>query len=120
MSHLSIPNSHQEKAGLLLRLGKKSSDTVCRFREPKWELRLIAFAARVQHPPLPRIAGRSLLSAPRTDPSKPNSGTRLPPRVVDDEAIKRRRMEVSDLGEKVVDQLRDPFPGRAILLAAPL
>jgi hypothetical protein len=61
-----------------------------------------------------------LLSAPRTDPSEPDSGTRLPPWVFDDKAIQRRRMEVSDSGEKFVDQFRDPRPGHAILLAAPL
>ena len=58
--------------------------------------------------------GRSLLSAPRTEPSGPNSGTRLPPRMLDAKALIRPRMQDADLGEKVVSQLRDPRPGGPI------
>jgi hypothetical protein len=67
-----------------------------------------------------RIAvGTSLLSAPRTEPSGPHSGTRLPPRVFDGEALLGPRMKDAGPGEKVIRQLRDPFPGRVVLLTAP-
>src|SRR4029453_15195049 len=63
--------------------------------------------------------GRASLSAPRTEPSGPHSGTRLPPRVFDGEALLGPRMKDAGPGEKVIRQLRDPSPGRAILLTAP-
>ena len=47
------------------------------------------------------------------------SGTRLPPRVFDREALLGPRMKDSGPGEKVIRQLRDPSPGRAVLLTAP-
>ena len=55
--------------------------------------------------------GRSLLSGPRTEPSGPHSGTRLPPRVFDGEALLGPRMKDAGPGEKVIRQLRDPSPG---------
>ena len=60
------------------------------------------------------------MSAPCTEPSEPHSGTRLPPRVFDGEAILGPRMKDAGPGEKVIRQLHDPSPGRAVLLTAPL
>ena len=57
------------------------------------------------------------LAAP--EPSGPHSGTRLPPRVPDGEALLGPRMKDAGPGEKVIRQLRDPSPGRAVLLTAP-
>src|SRR6266550_6860823 len=57
------------------------------------------------------------LAAP--EPSGPHSGTRLPPRVFDGEALLGPRMKDAGPGEKVIRQLRDPSPGRAVLLTAP-
>src|SRR6516225_8244892 len=44
---------------------------------------------------------------------------RLPPRVFDGEALLGPRMKDARPGEKVIRQLRDPSPGRAVLLTAP-
>src|SRR3954447_8351004 len=63
--------------------------------------------------------GRSLLSAPRTDPSEPNSGTRLLPRVSDGKAHIRPGMKDPRLGEKLVDQLCHARPHQVRLLTAP-
>ena len=57
------------------------------------------------------------LAAP--EPSGPHSGTRLPPRVFDGKALLGPRMKDAGPGEKVIRQLRDPSPGRAVLLTAP-
>ena len=43
---------------------------------------------------------------------------RLPPRVFDGEALLGPRMKDARPGEKVIRQLRDPSPGRAVLLTA--
>src|SRR5467141_2091125 len=66
-----------------------------------------------------RIRRRSLLDAPRTDPSEPHSGTRLLPRVSDGEAHIRPGMKDARLGEKIVGQLRHPRPHQSCLLTAP-
>src|SRR3954454_12835438 len=63
--------------------------------------------------------GRSLLNAPRTDPSEPNSGTRLLPWVSDGKAHTRPGMKDPRSGEKFVDQLRHPRPHHVRLLTAP-
>ena len=52
---------------------------------------------------------------PPTEPSGPHSGTRLPPRVLDGEALLGPGMKDAGPGEKVIRQLRDPSPGRAVL-----
>jgi len=49
----------------------------------------------------------------------PPAGTRLPPRVFDGEALLGPRMKDAGPGEKVIRQLRDPSPGRAVFLTAP-
>jgi len=59
---------------------------------------------------------RSLLTAPRTDPSEPNLGTRLPPRVHNDEASAWPWMKNPGFREKVTGQLVDPFPSKFVLL----
>src|SRR5262249_19507477 len=51
--------------------------------------------------------GRSLLGAPRTELSGPHSGTRLPPRVFDGEALLGPGMKDAGPGEKVIRQLRE-------------
>src|SRR3954454_11013338 len=63
--------------------------------------------------------GRSLLNAPRTDPSEPNSGTRLLPRVSDGKAHTGPGMKDPRSGEKLVDQLRHARPHQVCLLTAP-
>jgi hypothetical protein len=57
--------------------------------------------------------------ATRTDPSEPNSGTRLLPRVSDGKAHTRPGMKDPRSGEKVVDQLRHSRPHQVRLLTAP-
>src|SRR4029077_15620812 len=64
--------------------------------------------------------GRSLPTAPRTEPRERNSRTRLPPWVCDGKAHLRPRMKGCWLREIVGCDLRDPLPRRAILLAAAL
>src|ERR687890_1089487 len=59
-----------------------------------------------------------LLASPRTDPSVPNSGTRLLPRVFDGEALVWPGMKDPGLGEKLVGYFQDPLPRRSVLLAA--
>src|SRR3954454_24301568 len=54
--------------------------------------------------------------ATRTDPSEPNSGTRLLPRVSDDKAHTRPGMKDPRSGEKLVDQLRHSRPHQMRLL----
>src|SRR3954463_8150543 len=61
----------------------------------------------------------SLLSAPRTDPSGPNSGTRLPPWVPDDETFARPGVKEVRSGEPGIGQLRHPRPCEPVFLAAP-
>ena len=56
-----------------------------------------------------------MLSAPRTDPSEPNSGTRLLPRVSDGEAHARPGMKDLRLREKLVGQFRHPRPHHVVL-----
>src|SRR4051794_36377417 len=70
-------------------------------------------------PPASRIRGRPLLNAPRTDPSEPNSGTRLLPWVSDGKAHTRPGMKDPRFGEKIVGQLRHPPPRQARPLTAP-
>jgi hypothetical protein len=64
------------------------------------------------------IAGRSLLSAPRSDPSVPDSGTRLLPWVFDGEALVRPGVKDVRFGKPVIRHLRYPLPGASVLLAA--
>src|SRR3954447_26998059 len=59
-----------------------------------------------------------LLASPRTDPSVPDSSTRLLPRVFDGKAHVWPGMENLGHGEILVGYLQDPFPRRPILLAA--
>ena len=59
-----------------------------------------------------------MLSAPRTDPSVPNSGTRLPPWVFDGEAVSRPGVQDTRLWEPVVRDLLNPVPLSFILLTA--
>src|SRR3982750_1614327 len=61
----------------------------------------------------------SLLSAPRTDPSEPNSGTRLPPWVSDGETFPRPGGKEVRWGEPGIGQLRHPRPCEPVFLAAP-
>src|ERR1700716_3320951 len=56
--------------------------------------------------------------APRTEPYGRLSRIRLPPRVCDDKAIARPRMEDNRLWKPGIHQLRHPFPRHPILLAA--
>jgi hypothetical protein len=60
------------------------------------------------------------LSAPRTDPSEPNSGTRLLPRVSDGEARTRPRMKDMRLGGTHMESLQQEHsaPGVKQQLAA--
>jgi putative transposase len=63
--------------------------------------------------------GTFIAERPRTDPSGPNSGTRLLPRVSDGEAHIRPGMKDPWLGEKVIGKLRHPRPHQPCLLTAP-
>ena len=56
---------------------------------------------------------------PRTEPNVPDSGIRLPPWVIDGKALVWPGMKDSGFRKPGVDNLRDPFPRHAILLAAP-
>ena len=60
-----------------------------------------------------------MLNAPRTDPSEPNSGTRLLPRVSDGKAHTRPGMKDPRFGEKLVGELRHARPHQVRLLTAP-
>src|SRR6266487_7055805 len=60
-----------------------------------------------------------LLTTPRTDPCEPDSGTRLPPWVIDGEALAGPGMEDKRFREPLVDQLLYSFPREAVPLAAP-
>src|SRR5690242_7100892 len=59
-----------------------------------------------------------LLASPRTDPSVPNSGTRLLPRVLDGKAHVWPGMKDPGRGEIIVGYLQDPFSRRPVLLTA--
>jgi hypothetical protein len=60
-----------------------------------------------------------LLGAPRTDPSRPDLGTRLPPWVFDIEALVGPRMLDASTGEPIGDKFRQPVPRQVGFLAAP-
>jgi hypothetical protein len=57
--------------------------------------------------------------APRTDPSEPDSGTGLLPRVWDGEAHIRPGLKDARLREPVPRYLRDAIPSATVLLTAP-
>src|SRR3954453_16326178 len=57
--------------------------------------------------------------APRTDPSGPNSGTRLPPWVSDGETFTRPGVKEVRSGEPGIGHLRHPRPCEPVFLAAP-
>src|SRR3982074_1267564 len=65
------------------------------------------------------LPGRSLLTAPRPNPCRRDSRTRLPPWVHDGETLVRIRMKDSRLREPVGGQPVHPLPREAVLLATP-
>src|SRR3979490_592903 len=75
-----------------------------------WVTRGIKDAARATSASGRSGEGRSLRSAPRSDPYVQLSGVRLPPRVSDGESLGRPGMADTRLWEPLVGQLPDPSP----------
>src|ERR1700733_900144 len=70
-----------------------------------------------QASPVAIAVGTLITQRPRTEPSEPDSGTRLPRWVFDGKADTRPRVENTRAREPVVRQLANPLPVHRILLA---
>jgi hypothetical protein len=70
-----------------------------------------------QDSPVAIAVGTLITQRPRTEPSEPDSGTRLPRWVFDGKADTRPRVENTRAREPVVRQLANPLPVHRILLA---
>src|ERR1700694_125176 len=79
--------------------------------------RLLVWLCRGRHHR--RLNSMRLQGATRTDPSEPNSGTRLLPRVSDGKAYTGPGVQDTRLGEELVRQLRHLRPYQPRSLAAP-
>jgi hypothetical protein len=101
-----------EKRGRIYRSGLVAKGTPQAHRFPRHPAEMIICRT------LATYKGRSFLSAPRTDPSEPNSSTRLLPRVFDGEALVGPGVEYARRREPVVGQFRHAIPCEAVLLAA--
>src|SRR5580658_9893367 len=102
-----------EKRGRIYRSGLVAKGTPQAHRFPRHPAEMIIRRTFATY------KGRSLLSAPRTEPSKPNSGTRLLPWVSNGKAHTGPRMEDLRLRQEFVCQFRHLRPQHACSLATP-